>query len=712
MNDIKMVQLKSLGFNFTDKKYLPENADEFTIRFRQAPAREYRQLSHDEIGILKSRGNTADNWNNILVTENFSPNRVINNKFYGLNRIGDIDDVYLDFHDLHQPAGIYDSTIVSCDIGSNAALSNVNYISHYIVGDGAIILNVNEMLTTDHAKFGNGIVKDGEDESVRIEIELSNENGNRAVLPFDTMISGDAWLWSKFRDDRALMNRLKEITQNSFDSSRAYYGTIGEFTVIKNCRIIKDVKVGSHAYIKGCNKLKNLTVNSSLKSSTQLGEGIELVNGIVGYGCRAFYGVKAIRFIMSDYSTLKYGARLINSFLGSNSTISCCEVLNSLIFPGHEQHHNNSFLCAATLGGQSNIASGATIGSNHNSRANDGEIQASRGFWPGLCTSLKHNSKFSSFNLLAKGSYPSEINNPLPFSLLSNNETKGHLQIIPAYWFQYNLYALARNSWKYSVRDQRVVKQLNLKFDYLAPDTANEIVEALSYLKKIVTETDAFKDSKFTDEEEYLLANPQLTIDVNTIENNRRSTQILKCGKAYKIYKEFLLFYLLRNTITYCETFNVSLSALWEEYQDSEIDKWSSLGGQLIREKDLDDLKTRIKNGELKTWDDIHQKYNDYSSLYEKSKLQHGLSLFKRYFKSLNMEDYIDSFIQTCRYISEKTYESRAKDYTNPFRLSTYDNREEMEEVVGKLEDNSFIIQIEDEMNELIKLAEKHLRRS
>ncbi|MBN2657532.1 MAG: DUF4954 family protein [Spirochaetales bacterium] len=711
MNDIKLVQLKSLGFNFTEKKYLPENSDEYHIRFRQAPSRTYRQLSHDEIGILKSRGNKADNWNNILVTENFSPNRVINNNFYGLNRIGDIDDVYLDFHDLHQPVGIYDSTIVSCDIGSNTAISNVNYLSHYIIGDTSIIINVNEMLTTDHAKFGNGIIKDGEEEGVRIQIELSNENGNRAVLPFDSMISGDAWLWSKFRDDNELMTKLKDITQKSFDSRRAHYGTIGENSVIKNCRIIKDVKVGNHAYIKGCNKLKNLTVNSSRQSSTQLGEGIELVNGIVGYGCRIFYGVKAIRFVMSDYSTLKYGARLINSFLGSNSTISCCEVLNSLIFPGHEQHHNNSFLCAATLGGQSNIASGATIGSNHNSRANDGEIQASRGFWPGLCTSLKHNSRFSSFNLLAKGSYPAEINNPLPFSLLSNDVTEGHLTIIPAYWFQYNLYALARNSWKYSVRDQRIFKMLNLEFDYLAPDTANEMFYALNYLKQWISETSEYKESEFDNEEKFLLANPDFTIEVESIENSKRTTRILKSGKAYKTYKDFILFYIIRNLVTHCDENNQNAQDIMIKYAEIEVVKWISLGGQLIREQDLDEIKFLIKKGELDNWDAIHKKYTQYASEYGISRLKHGTALYNKLFGSSNINIYCDKFIETCHFISEQTYKSRAKDYVNPFRLSTYDTKEEMETVVGKLEENSFIEQINLEMSQLILLAEKYLRQ-
>ncbi len=194
-----------------------------------------------------------------------------------------------------------------------------------------------------------------------------------------------------------------------------YYGKIGDRTVIRTCRIIKDVWIGTDAYIKGANKLKNLTINSSAEATSQIGEGCELVNGIIGFGCRIFYGVKAVRFIMASHSQLKYGARLINSYLGNNSTISCCEVLNSLIFPGHEQHHNNSFLCAATVMGQSNMAAGATIGSNHNTRSPDGEIVAGRGFWPGLCVSLKHNSKFACFNILAKGDYPWELNIPFPF---------------------------------------------------------------------------------------------------------------------------------------------------------------------------------------------------------------------------------------------------------------------------------------------------------
>ncbi len=295
-------------------------------------------------------------------------------------------------------------------------------------------------------------------------------------------------LWSRFRDDKILQNKFKEFTEKKFDNKRGYYGKIGDRTVIKNCKIIKDVLIGSDAYLKGANKLKNLTINSSAEAKSQIGEGCELVNGIVGYGCRIFYGVKAVRFIMASHSQLKYGARLINSYLGNNSTISCCEVLNSLIFPAHEQHHNNSFLCAALVMGQSNMAAGATIGSNHNSRGADGEIIAGRGFWPGLTVSLKHNSKFASFCILAKGAYPSELDIPIPFSLISNDESKNELIIMPAYWFMYNMYALSRNSWKYADRDKRNEKMQLLEFDFLAPDTINEIINAITIFEKYTGE--------------------------------------------------------------------------------------------------------------------------------------------------------------------------------------------------------------------------------
>ena len=373
MNQIQKIPIAGLGHDFIKKGYLPKGRDEYYLREAQAdPGRKYRPLRSTEIKSLIANGNTSDNWKNVLVDETFNPSLVQQCRFYGRVRIGKLEPFFLEFHDVRLPIGLYNSSIISCDLGDNVVVNNVSYLSHYIVGNEVILHNVNEIHVSDHAKFGNGIVKEGEKESVRIWLELCNENGGRSIMPFDGMQAGDAWLWTRYRGDEILMDRLKSFTEQRFDLRRGHYGKIGDRCVIKNSRIIKDVMIGTDAYIKGANKLKNLTINSSAESPTQIGEGCEMVNGIIGFGCKAFYGVKAVRFILSSHSQLKYGARLINSFLGDNSTISCCEVLNSLIFPAHEQHHNNSFLCAALVMGQSNMAAGATIGSNHNSRGADG----------------------------------------------------------------------------------------------------------------------------------------------------------------------------------------------------------------------------------------------------------------------------------------------------------------------------------------------------
>ncbi len=139
-------------------------------------------------------------------------------------RIGKLEPYYLEFHNLRRPVGLYNSTIISCDFGDNVVVDNVNFISHYITGSEVILVNVNEIDATDHAKFGNGILKEGEEENIRIWMEVCNENGGRRIIPFDGMLPGDAWLWTQFRDDTLLQDKLKQFTQQKFDTRRGYYG--------------------------------------------------------------------------------------------------------------------------------------------------------------------------------------------------------------------------------------------------------------------------------------------------------------------------------------------------------------------------------------------------------------------------------------------------------------------------------------------------------
>lgn len=720
MNEIKKNPVNTLGYNFIQQDHLPKNHDEYFLRNRQNNnGIVYRGLSAYEIEVLVRNRNTSDNWNNILVSNAFNPEQVHNCKFYGLVRIGKLEPFYLEFKNLRRPVGLYNSTIISCDFGDNVVIDNVNYISHYIVGNEVIVVNVNELATTDYAKFGNGSIKDGEPEKLRIWLEVCNENGGRKVIPFDGMLPGDAYLWTQYRDNDAMQNKFKEFTLKRFDTHRGYYGIVGDRTVIKNCKIIKDVNIGSDAYLKGANKLKNLTINSSAEATSQIGEGCEMVNGIIDYGCKIFYGVKAVRFYMASHSQLKYGARLINSYLGNNATISCCEVLNSLIFPFHEQHHNNSFLCAAMLAGQSNIAAGATIGSNHNSRSPDGEMVAGRGFWPGLCVSLKHNSKFASYTIIAKGDFPAELNIPIPFSLVSNDVSEDSLIVMPGYWFMYNMYALARNSWKYNDRDKRTDKKQLIETDFLAPDTVNEILLSLQLFEKLTGEawlrshaenarTSSMNGSWLEDAQaigKKMLESNDTTLKTLEIfapgfENSGRKAKLLKLPQCYQLFKELIHYHAAVLLVDFAQQNRIkNLTALKDALPSRPVlSDWKNVGGQLIRSAELQKMHRQIVSGRIRNWEDIHAFYLQQGEAYPAEKLAHALAAVKK-LSGLNLRNADDlkelllESVGTRKWMADQIFKSREKDYSNPFRLMMYDSPEEMDKVVGALADNPFIEQ-------------------
>lgn len=714
MNHINKQPLSSLGYNFIPKEFIPKGKDEYYLRNKQNRSGiKYHKLTPAEIKILERNDNSSDNWNNVLVSDAFNPQLVKNCSFFGLVRIGKLEPYFAEFNNLRLPIGLYNSTIISCDIGDNVVIDNVNFMSHYITGNEVMLVNINELATTDHSKFGNGVLKKGENESVRIWLEICNENAGRSVLPFNGMLAADAWLWSKYRDDEKLLQKFREFTDNRFDTKRGYYGKIGDRTVIKNCKIIKDVWIGSDAYLKGANKLKNLTINSSPEAKSQIGEGCELVNGIVGFGCRIFYGVKAVRFMMGSNSQLKYGARLINSYLGDNSTISCCEVLNSLIFPAHEQHHNNSFLCAATVMGQSNMAAGATIGSNHNSRGADGELIAGRGFWPGLCVSLKHNSKFASFTIIAKGDFPAELNIPIPFSLVSNDVSNDKLIIMPGYWFLHNMYALSRNVGKYESRDKRNDKSQVIEYDFLAPDSINEIFDGLEWMEKFTAKAYAAKNKKkilsnsLLKTGETLLEKSdaeitQLEILADGFENSRRKVQLVKVPEAYSIFKELLIYYGITEIVRFIEHKKIfSWQKLLQALPSKPVrSKWKNMGGQLMPESSVQTLVRNIRSGKISNWDEVHAFFTRKSNTYHTEKLQHAwaslleaLKLTPKSFTKKLFLQLLQKAAMTKEWMVKGIYESRAKDYNNPFRKMVYETEKEMEKVIGSLKDNSFIKQ-------------------
>ena len=129
-------------------------------------------------------------------------------------------------------------------------------------------------------------------------------------------------------------------------------------------------------------------------------------------------------------------------------------------------------------------------------------------------------------------------------------------------------------------------------------------------------------------------------------------------------------------------------------------------------------IGTKYPFKKISGWNDVHAFYIKNSKVYYEQKLQHAYAsmleilklnpkkLTKRIFSNL-----LQQAVNTKEWMVKAIYNSRAKDYQNSFRQMLYDNQKEMEKVIGKLDDNSFILQQEEELKEFRKLVNEIMER-
>ena len=579
----------------------------------------YRNLTAAEIAQLERQGNCAEDWSTVRVAEPFCAECVRNSTFEGAVSLGAIENRKHTNETLTLREGIYNSTLADVTVGENPVIHNVRMLSGYTLGNQVTLFNVEEMTcTADPHKVA--------------WLEPMNENGGRRLLPFCGMTIGDAYMWARYRGHKTFMEKLEQFTYDTLGTAEGRYGQVGDCCVIKNTKAIR-----------------NVTIRSTEQDPSEVDGCIVLSDGVVGTGCTLEHGIIAVRFLLGEHVHLEFGLRLNDTVVGDNSTLARCEVGNSIIFPAHEQHHNNSFLIAGLIMGQSNIAAGGTIGSNHNSRTADNEIAAGRGFWPGLCCSFKHSSRFASYCLLAKGDYPAELDITLPFALVNNNVSKDQLEVMPAYWWMYNMYAMDRNSKKFAKRDKRKIKAQHIEFDNLAPDTAEEIIHGMKMLRDWIAKA---KDG---------------VVYADGMEKGKRKTLILKAKEGLRAYEEMLIFYAMKNLGQVLPTTN----------QQLPTEEWVNIGGQLVDKPDMEKLIADVENGIISNWRQLHDRMDTLWDAYPAQREAHAYGVLCRLAGVETLSNdlwqrYQQRYTEIQKFIEEQKVASRHKDEVNPFRNMTY----------------------------------------
>ncbi len=222
-----------------------------------------RNLTSEEISLLKKQGCEADDWMNVIVKQKFHPTNIWNVFFEGKNTIGVFEASSDKQAVSSKKPGIYNSRIVNCEIGDNVRISHVKYMSNYDIGDNCILEDVGSLSVTGITAFGNGT-----------EIEVLNEGGGRTLPLFDKLSAQMAWLMVQCRHDASLIDSLQNTVSSYTETKKSDRGEIGTDVTIRHCTYIKNVNIGDGASLLGAKHLEEGTIKSCSEAPVTIGDNV------------------------------------------------------------------------------------------------------------------------------------------------------------------------------------------------------------------------------------------------------------------------------------------------------------------------------------------------------------------------------------------------------------------------------------------------------
>ena len=133
---------------------------------------------------------------------------------------------------------------------------------------------------------------------------------------------------------------------------------------------------------------------------------------------------------------------------------------------------------------------------------------------------------------------------------------------------------------------------------------------------------------------------------------------------------------------------------------------------------DVSKLKYNIKRNKINSWTAIHDFYRKCGADYKTDKLIHAYtalleieSITSKQFTLAVFKELLEKSVTTKTWMSKEILKSRAKDYTNSFRKMIYETNEEMNAVIGRLEDNQFIQEQLSEVDAYKRIIKRVLKR-
>ncbi len=313
----------------------------------------YRPLTAEEICVLEDNNCWAENWNQVQVSEGFSPRFMHRVMLYGQVELGAFEKQVEVSKGFTKHSGINNATLRNVRIGDNCLIENIgNFINNYTIGNDCYISNVSTIETTEGATYGEGN-----------SISVLNEVGEGNVILFRGLNSQLAAFMVKHASDVAFRDAMRRMIQEEIRCTRVDRGTLGNGVKIVNTREVTNTVVLDEGEINGASRLSDCTILSSSRANVYIGTGVICENSIIADGSSIVNSVKMQDCYVGEACQITNGFAASQSVFFANCFMSNGEACAAFCGPFSASHHKSSLL----IGGQFSFynAGSATNFSNH-----------------------------------------------------------------------------------------------------------------------------------------------------------------------------------------------------------------------------------------------------------------------------------------------------------------------------------------------------------
>ncbi len=528
---------------------------------------EYRQLDEKEIRQLEDNNCWAEDWQRVMVADDFNPNAVRNVTFYGNVKLGSFDKSIEVSKTFMRRTGVYNATLRNVTIGNNSLVENVgNYIYNYVIGSDCYISNICTMETTEGATYGEGNI-----------ISVLNEVGEGNVVSYHGLTSQIAALMVRHAGNNAFRTAIRRLVAEYIQRTTPDTGTIGNGVKIVNTKEVTNTVVYNDCEINGAARISDCTIMSSPEASVFIGTGVICENSIIAHGSSIINSVKMQDCFVGEACKLSNGFTAAQSVFFANSYMSNGEACAAFCGPFSSSHHKSSLI----IGGMFSFynAGSATNFSNHAYKMGPihyGTLE--RGSKTASGAYLLMPAHIGTFSVcFGKLMYHPDTRS-LPFSyLIAYGDI---MYLVPGR--NLTTVGLYRDIRKWPKRDMRSKQSRKsiVNFDWLSPFSVGEIIQGKKILERL-REASGENVSTYN-YHEYVI----------------KTSSLRKGIKYYDIALRIFMGAVLKR------------HALVPPVSTVGTGKWNDLSGLLLPDSEEQQLVSDIADGTIESMDDIVDRLN------------------------------------------------------------------------------------------------------